>query len=326
MMADLPLDRVTATPPFLNTGLDVMGPWTIHDGTTTRRQCANKKSWAVLFTCLYSRAVHIELLPYLDTSSMKNAIRRFQAIRGHCQLLRSDRGTNFIATSNELDMEKLSSDIENDGCRWEFNPPNASHFGGAWERKIGQIKRAIDSSFLQLKHKSLSRDELATFLQEATAIVNSTPMWELSQDPNETLPLTPAMLLTSKEKDPQVSETFTEDDLQSYGRKRWRRVQYLAQEFWNSWKTFYLQNLQIRQKWIFTTRCLEQGDVVLVKDKNAPRKHWPIGVITSTKKSADGLVRSATVKTCKANSTDSVKCSILERPITSFVLLFENRL
>ena len=90
-MASLPEDRLTATPPFTNMGLDVFGPFHIHDGQTTRRTSGTKKTWALLLTCLVSRAVHIELLPYMDTSTFKNALRRFLARRGTCKLLRSDR-------------------------------------------------------------------------------------------------------------------------------------------------------------------------------------------------------------------------------------------
>ena len=43
-MADLPPDRVNPAPPFLHTGLDVMGPWKVRDGVTTRRNSAERKA------------------------------------------------------------------------------------------------------------------------------------------------------------------------------------------------------------------------------------------------------------------------------------------
>ncbi|KAA0200625.1 hypothetical protein HAZT_HAZT010517 [Hyalella azteca] len=42
-------------------------------------------------------------------------------------------------------------------------------------------------------------------------------------------------------------ETY-EHDLASYGARRWRRVQHLAQESWTRWRKEYLQDLQKRQK------------------------------------------------------------------------------
>jgi hypothetical protein len=323
-MADLPRDRVVPSSPFSHAGIDVMGPWKIHDGAATRRTTANKKTWAVLFTCLSSRAVHIEMLPSLDTTAMKNALLRFMSVRGSCELLRSDRGTNFISASKELNIDQISLALENEGCRWEFNPPHASHFGGVWERKIGQIKIILDAPLLQMGEKTLSRDDLHTFLQEAAAIVNSTPLWEISNDPNDPVPLSPAMLLTMRSQEENAPEAFTSEDLQAYGKKRWRRVQYLIDEFWKGWKTHYLQTLQVRQKWVTKTRSIEKDDLVLLKDKNSPRKSWQMGIIVSVKKSSDNLVRSATVKVCKNRASNPTYCSVLERPISSFVLLIKN--
>lgn len=34
-----------------------------------------------------------------------------------------------------------------------------------------------------------------------------------------------------------------------YCRKRWRWIQYLANEFWSRWRREYFQNLQVRNKW-----------------------------------------------------------------------------
>ena len=45
-MADLPVDRVESSPPFSKVGLDVFGPWMIHDGTSTRKCKGTKKVWS----------------------------------------------------------------------------------------------------------------------------------------------------------------------------------------------------------------------------------------------------------------------------------------
>ena len=323
LMADLPSDRVEATPPFLRTGLDVMGPWVVSDGLSTRHHNRQKKFWAVLFTCLASRAVHIELIPSMDTSSMKNALTRFTSVRGHCELYRSDRGTNFVAADKEVNLDSILDQAKDPFSRWIFNPPNASHFGGVWERKIGQLKRALDYSILKLGKKIPTFDELQTFMQEACAVVNSTPLWQGSYDPLDPLPLSPSMLITQKNSVPETSE-FSEEDLHCYGKRRWRRIQHISDIFWKRWRLFYLQDLQIRQKWITATNPLEAGDYVLIKDKNLPRKCWASGLIVQIKKSNDNLVRSAKIKICKAKGS-SVHYSIVDRPISSLVLLLKSK-
>ena len=80
-MADLPTQRLTPAPPFTFVGVDVFGPWQIVT-RRTRGEVACNKRWAVIFTCLSVRAIHIELIESLDTSSFINALRRFLAIRG----------------------------------------------------------------------------------------------------------------------------------------------------------------------------------------------------------------------------------------------------
>ncbi|KAK3743581.1 hypothetical protein QZH41_001385 [Actinostola sp. cb2023] len=113
-MADLPADRMEEVPPFTNVGLDVFGPWHIST-RRTRGGTANSKRWGLVFTCLNSRAVHIEVLESMDASSFICALRRFFALRGPAVLLRCDRGTNFTGGKSELestDKEKIEKFVE----------------------------------------------------------------------------------------------------------------------------------------------------------------------------------------------------------------------
>lgn len=100
-MADLPADRLAQKPPFTSIGLDIFGPWTIVT-RHTRGGSAESKRWAVIFMCMSTRAMHIELIESMTTSSFINALRRFFFIRGPAKLLHSDRGTNFVGACKEL--------------------------------------------------------------------------------------------------------------------------------------------------------------------------------------------------------------------------------
>ena len=101
-IADLPPDRTETPPPFTNVGFDVFGPWTIY-AKRTRGGTVNAKRWGIIFTSMNSRAIHIEVLETLDSSSFICSLRRFLSIRGPVSLLRSDCGTNFIGGKSELD-------------------------------------------------------------------------------------------------------------------------------------------------------------------------------------------------------------------------------
>ncbi|KAJ8364936.1 hypothetical protein SKAU_G00137670 [Synaphobranchus kaupii] len=197
-MANLPADRLSIEPLFTNVGLDVFGPWSVLT-CRTRGGDSNSKRWAVMFTCMSIRAVHIEVVASLDTSSFINALRRFLSIRGPVKRIRSDRGTNFVGACKELKVP--SNDIQvqrhfsEQGCTWSFN---SSHMGGAWERMIGLARRILDSMFLQLGFTRLTHETLTTLMAEVAAIMNARPLTSVSTDSADPVLLTPSTLLTQK--------------------------------------------------------------------------------------------------------------------------------
>ena len=174
-MSDLPKDRLQCEPPFSSTGMDVFGPYSLVEGVATRRSNSVKKCWAIIFTCLNSRATHIEPLPSLDTNSLRNALRRFISIRGNCKKLRSDQGTNFVGVRNQegLNVADVEQHIKDIGCEWELTPPKASHHGAVWERQIQMVKNILHASLHLLGNRLLVRDDFYTYLQECCSIINN---------------------------------------------------------------------------------------------------------------------------------------------------------
>ena len=95
-MANLPDDRVSTANPFDFCGMDFFGPFFVKCRRST------VKYYGCIFTCLYSRGVHVEVCHSLSSDSFIMALRRFISIRGPVKRLRCDRGTNFVGASNEL--------------------------------------------------------------------------------------------------------------------------------------------------------------------------------------------------------------------------------
>ena len=96
------------------------------------------------------RAVHIEVVPKLDTDSRLTAIMRFIARRGKPSIIISDNGTNFVGAEMEFaeyvaawNKEWIDEHLIQRGIRWNFNPPAAPHFGGVWERLVRSCKKAM---------------------------------------------------------------------------------------------------------------------------------------------------------------------------------------
>ena len=320
-MADLPPDRAEIGPPFTNVGFDVFGPWTVQT-RRTRGGVALNKRWGIVFTCLVSRAIHIELLETMDASSFICALRRFFSIRGPALRLRCDQGSNFVGAKTELDeslaeMDKQAVEkyLTEQGCEWQFNPPHASHFGGVWERQIGTIRHILDAMLLETRAQKLTHELLVTLMSEVTAIVNSRPITAIPTDTDEPLPLTPSMLLTQKTRPlGPLPGKFVSQDV--YARRRWRKVQYLADQFWTRWRREYIQNLQLKTKWNREHRNLAVGDIVMMKDEQAHRNNWPLGRVVHASRSEDGRVRKATVLICRDGQRKTY-----ERPISTLVLL-----
>ena len=190
-MADLPKDRLEVAPPFTNVGLDVFGPWTICT-RRTRSSAVNSKRWGVVFTCLSSRAIHIEVIESMDSSAFICALRRFFALREPTKIIRCHRGTNFVGGKEELNdapektaMKHIESYGKTQDCDWIFNPPHASHFGGVWERQVRTIGRVLDAMFLELGSSQITHELLVTLMAEVTAIVNARPITSVTSDSDE---------------------------------------------------------------------------------------------------------------------------------------------
>ena len=160
---------------------------------------------------------------------------------------------------------------------------------------------------------------------ETEAIINSRPLSvENMNDPHSLNPLTPNHLLTMKTKvvlpPPGVFKSADK-----YSRKRWRRVQHLANEFWSRWKKEFLLTLQQRQKWSKDRRNIQVGDIVILGDNDTPRNQWQLAKVINTNSDADGRVRSARLKvgdrTPNSNGQPVTQASYLDRPIQKMVLL-----
>ena len=81
LMADLPSFQFAEAEKqyvFLNVGLDFFGPFYVE-----HRNRKLEKQYVCLFTCLVTRAVHLEVCQTLDTDSCLLTIRRFVSRRGY---------------------------------------------------------------------------------------------------------------------------------------------------------------------------------------------------------------------------------------------------
>ena len=97
-MSAFPSGRVTEATPFTRTGLDYLGPLMV------KSTGEPAKVWVCLFTCLVTRAVHLEIVMDMSTEEFLLALRRFVGRRGVPEVIISDNASQFKLAKNVLDL------------------------------------------------------------------------------------------------------------------------------------------------------------------------------------------------------------------------------
>lgn len=308
-MGQLPDDRLTPyVRPFTYTGFDYFGPFSISVG---RR---HEKRWVALFTCLTTRAIHLELAADLSTDACLICLRNFINLRGTPLRIRSDNGTNFVGAKKEL-CDAAKNLINNDdvtrelscrGVEWIFNSPSHPEAGGCWERMVRCVKRVLAVTMTETAPRV---ETLRSLLLEAANIVNSRPLTHLPVDPHTEEPLTPNHFLIGCANPAQIS---TDDAESLCGQKQWRIAQHMKDCFWRRWISEYLPELTRRTKWHTDMKPVNVGDLVLVCDDNMVRNNWRRGRIERVFPGPDGRIRNAIVKTANGE---------LRRPVSRLAVL-----
>ena len=239
-----PLPKIRLKMPlhaFSTSAVDFGGPFITVQGRGKRRA----KRYLCLFTCLTSRAVHLEMAFGLDTDSFLNAFYRMVNRRGLPREMVSDNGTNFVGANTELkeladklDKDKIKSSTANKGVIWYFNPPLAPHFGGIHETMIKAAKKA---TYAILKNADVTDEELMTAFTGAEALINSRPLTYQSANPDDDIPITPNHFLHGQVGGQFAPENVDEDPFNP--KKRWRRIQELVRHFWKRWLQEWLPRL-----------------------------------------------------------------------------------
>ncbi|GFW02988.1 integrase catalytic domain-containing protein [Trichonephila clavipes] len=135
----------------------------------------------------------------------------FIARRGRPRIIYCDNGTNFRGAFNDLaklDWHKISRETSTQKIVWKFIPPTAAWWGGWWERLVRIIKELLRRS---LGKSILSYEELSTVICGCEFLINSRPLTYISENPQELIPLTPAMFLIEN----RCSDTTDIDELNS---------------------------------------------------------------------------------------------------------------
>ncbi|XP_075150935.1 uncharacterized protein LOC142225044 [Haematobia irritans] len=289
VMGSLPHDRVQPSRAFFVTGIDFCGPFYYKSGIRNRSPL---KCYICIFICFSTKATHMEVVADLSTSSFLASLRRFISIRGKPKTIWSDNATNFVGAKNELkelrqlffeqnNIKEIEKQCLADEINWKFIPPRSPHFGGLWE---AAVKSAKYHFYRTVGQSVLTFDELRTLACEICAVLNSRPLCQISEDPNDLEVLTPGHFLVAK------SLLYATDILEEM-------------EFLISSITARTDKVDIKSKKYFYWK---HGSY------NIPPLKWLLGRVVDVVSGGDGVVRVALIKTLNG---------IIRRSVTKLALL-----
>lgn len=295
-MPPLPKERVAVCPPFSYTGLDYLGPLTVIEGGS------RQKRWCILFTCMASRAIHLELVPDMTTEEFLLGLRRFTAARGCPVVIVSDNALQF-----KLSAEVLNSSLcQNNMIQWRFIPELSPWHGGFYERLVGLVKHCLRRT---LDKTLLTNNQLITVIKEVESVLNTRPLTVVGCDlehvlsPSDFLnPVAPIVLQSEGDLPSSSSMTATKSALVS----SWKKSQAVFDQFRSMFVNQYLTSLAERglknhkQPRVLSHQTPAVGDLVQVKEPLG-RAFWRVGHIKELIPSQDGKTRTARVKLSNGN-------------------------
>ncbi|XP_038117303.1 uncharacterized protein LOC119769345 [Culex quinquefasciatus] len=298
LMGSLPVTRVMGTRAFAHVGVDYAGPVKVHASCV--RGVKTTKGYIVVFVCMATKAVHLELASDLSTNTFIGALKRFVSRRSHPNEMWSDCGTNFVGADTwlkeirgALEKHNVAANrfLTNLGIKWVFNPPSAPHRGGLWEAAVKSAKKHLVAV---LGSDAATFEELSTVLTQVEACLNSRPLCPLSADPDSYEALTPGHFLVG-----QPLNLIPEPGVQHLPMNRldkWQLVHRHTTDIWSRWRDEYLAHLQPRTKWRTTETNVKEDQLVLVKNDNAPPTQWELARIVKLHPDASGVVRTVTLR------------------------------
>lgn len=150
--------------------------------------------------------------------------------------------------------------LAKDGTTWHFIPPKAPNFGGLSEAGVKSVKTHLAKT---IGASTLTFEEMSTLLNQIEACLNSRPIGQLNDHPDDLTPLTPAHFLIGE---PLITiPDFTDDNEWISPLNRWKLTQRIMSNFWNRWSEEFLHNIHIymqqRNKWQTKTIPPQIGDI-----------------------------------------------------------------
>ncbi|XP_068245286.1 uncharacterized protein [Palaemon carinicauda] len=256
------------------------------------------KAYGVIFNCIVTRAVYIDVVDGYDTYSFLKCFRRFTAVHGYHDTVHSDLGSQLVSASKELksdnnwNINEITEFGAKEGLKWKFNrSADAAWQNGVSEALIKSVKRSLS---MLIGTTILTFSDLQTTFFEIAKLMNERPIGiKPGMDVELGTYLCPNDLLLGRASNKVPSGSWsTSGDT----KKRLNFIQNVVDTFWRKWQRDYFPTLILRQKWHTDKRNVQPGDIVLIKDTNVVRGKWKMGQVVDTETGRDNKVRDVSIR------------------------------
>ena len=322
LMSPVPSYRTKPAPVWNHSMLDLFGPITVTDFVNQR---TSRKTWAVIITCLNTRATWVYLAESYSTDHLLSVLRKHEARNGSPSEYHADLGRQIVGADRviaqaiaNIDQTQLENTAAKRGVKFVFGTPHFHAGQGAVERLIAEVKKSLK---IIIKNKHLSFAEMDCLLSEASNHVNSRPL-QLHPRAGDDGYICPNDIMFGRSDKSPPSVPVTETSLT----KRAAHKQRIMDEFWDKWSSSYLQTLTKYHRWQTKHRNVTKGDVIMLLDKEHAKNKFCLGMVDSVKVDTDGQVRRCVVK-YKIVSSDPAKYptsfKYVERNVRGLALLIK---
>ena len=295
----LPKHRVNLVHPFAQTGIDFTG------SIAVEMNGQMSKMYILIFTCLATRAIHLELIPDMSASSFVQGLIRFSNLFSLPDYIYSDNAKSFIkgfsAFKRFFQSDEFREKLNVAGIQHIRQPNLAPWYGSCFERCIKTVKTCIRK---EIGRGTVEYFQMLTLLSDIQLAINSRPLTYQTKD-EELAVISPIdfinplaksnIFLRSGEETLQPGKLASRDMLVETLLVRDRMIKYAEEE----WKTAYL--LSLREN--YSKKCLSKtenkikvNEIVLVKNPLKAKVYWSLAEVTEFVPSSDGVVRAAFVR------------------------------
>ena len=198
-MPSLPTDRVNFVRPFEHCGIDFTGHFFTFDFSQNRH-----KLYILIFTCMNSRAIHLEVVNNMTVEEFIMGFVRFYNRFGLPKVLYSDNARSFTSSTSLLANLIASDPFQENFVKYNLThktiPAYSPWFGSTWERLIKTVKQCIYKTF---GRTTVKESNFITALSDIQLAINNRPLTYRDKD-NCLEVITPNLLISGHASFPSL--------------------------------------------------------------------------------------------------------------------------